>query len=108
MSLLPVMPIVGGGQADFQPISAEDVADCVMAVLPGGPTAGGASARVHELAGPETLSYREIVRCVLRALRRHRAIVGVPTRNCLPDPQAGAELLMGPAAFATWDESGAA
>ena len=36
MSLLPVMPISGSGRAGFQPMWAEDVADCVMAALPGG------------------------------------------------------------------------
>src|SRR6478735_1061511 len=33
MSLLPVMPIAGPGRAAFQPIWAEDVADCVVAAL---------------------------------------------------------------------------
>src|SRR5947209_5270441 len=31
MSVLPVMPMVGAGAARFQPIWAEDVADCVVA-----------------------------------------------------------------------------
>ena len=35
MSLLPVMPIPGRGRAAYQPIWAEDVADCVMSALPG-------------------------------------------------------------------------
>ncbi len=33
LALLPVMPISGRGRALFQPIWAEDVADCVMAAL---------------------------------------------------------------------------
>src|SRR5436309_12304679 len=36
MSLLPVMAIPGSDHAAFQPIWAEDVADCVIAALPGG------------------------------------------------------------------------
>src|ERR1017187_5319448 len=36
MSLLPAMPIPGSGRARFQPIWAQDVADCVLAALPGG------------------------------------------------------------------------
>jgi uncharacterized protein YbjT (DUF2867 family) len=104
MSLLPVMPISGSGRAAFQPIWAEDVADCVMAVLPGGAHAAEAAGARYELAGPETLTYEDMVRCVLRSFRRRRMIVGVPipvVRRML----RLVELLMGPAAFATWDEA---
>ncbi len=103
MSLLPVMPISGSGSAAFQPMWAEDVADCVMAVLPGGARAEEANGARYELAGPEVLSYEEMVRLVLRSLGRRRPIVRIPvpimrrTLNLV-------ELLMGPAAFATWDE----
>src|ERR1700734_1589816 len=48
LSLLPVMPVSGRGRALFQPIWAEDVADCIIASLqiPDG------SPRRYELAGP--------------------------------------------------------
>src|SRR3954454_949785 len=46
MSLLPVMPVSGDGRAVFQPIWAEDVADCVLGVLE---RDGGGDAR-YELA----------------------------------------------------------
>ena len=104
MSLLPVVPIVGTGRAAFQPIWAEDVAECVMAVLPGGAMAEEAVGGRYELAGPETLTYAEIVEYVLRSLRRRRPVVAVPTpavRRILKL----VELLTGPAAFATWDEA---
>ena len=104
MSLLPVMPFSGSGRASIQPIWAEDVADCVMAALPGGPSAAEAAGRRYELAGPETLTYADVAECVLRSLRRRRVIVGIPTgvvRRLLNL----IELLMGPTAFATWDEA---
>ena len=44
MSWLPAMPISGSGEAAFHPIWAEDVADCVIAALPGGAHADGRSA----------------------------------------------------------------
>jgi NADH dehydrogenase len=72
-ALLPAMPVPGRARALFQPIWAEDVADCVMAVLQGAP--GGR----YELAGPETLSQEDIVRLALRAYGRSRALVHVPT-----------------------------
>jgi len=104
MSLLPLMPISGAGTSVFQPMWAEDVADCLMAVLPGGGMAGQATRARFELAGPETLSYRDFVGCVLRALRRRRAVVRVP-RRIVRRGLKTVELLMGPAAFATWDEA---
>jgi uncharacterized protein YbjT (DUF2867 family) len=103
MSLLPVMPISGSGRAAFQPIWAEDVADCVVAVLPGGAHAGDARGARYELAGPQTLTYEDMVRCVLRSMRRQRPLVKVPI-PIMRRTLKLVELLTGPAAFATWDE----
>jgi uncharacterized protein YbjT (DUF2867 family) len=125
MALLPVMPVSGRGRALYQPIWAEDVADCVIAALgrrtgdarmsTDGPDASGAEherraggerrrrAR-YELAGPETLSHNDLVRIVLRSLHRRRALVHVPT----PVVSRALRLLervSGPSAFATWDEA---
>jgi NADH dehydrogenase len=100
MSLLPVMPISGSGRASFQPIWAEDVADCVLAALDNPETEG----QRYELAGPQTLTYRDVVRCVLEAVHRDRPILGIPVpamRRFLNLT----ELVMGPTAFATWDEA---
>ena len=62
--VLPVMPISGRGTALYQPIWADDVADCVMRHLAHARGAAG-SANGHarfELAGPQTLSHREIAK----------------------------------------------
>jgi uncharacterized protein YbjT (DUF2867 family) len=104
LSLLPVMPLSGSGQAAFQPIWAEDVADCVMAALPFGSCGAQAAGARFELAGPETLTYRALVETVLRSLGRRRPLVGIPTSVMRRALQL-VELLMGPAAFATWDEA---
>ncbi len=104
ISWLPAMPIPGSGKTPFQPIWAQDVARCVLRVLADPAAAAGAR---YELAGPETLTHREIVALVLRSLRRPRPIVGVPTsitRRLLEL----VELFGGPTAFATWDEARAA
>jgi NADH dehydrogenase len=100
MSLLPVMPIAGPGRGAFQPIWAEDVADCVVAELDG----KGDGRERYELAGPDTLTYDGIAELVLRSLRRRRPLVHVP----LPIVRASlraVEALFGQAAFATWDEA---
>jgi NADH dehydrogenase len=104
MSLLPVMAIPGSGRTPFQPIWAEDVADCVMAALPGGPAADDAVGARFELAGPETLTHRDVVETVLRSFDRRRPIVAVP-RDFVRRTLKAVELVMGPTAFATWDEA---
>ena len=101
LARLPVVPVPGRGRAHFQPIWAEDVADCVAAVL-GAPE--GRTMRRHELAGPETLDHVAVAEVVLRAAGRPRPLVGVPeslTRASL----RLAETLMKSKAPATWDEA---
>jgi len=101
LALLPLMPVSGRGRALFQPIWAEDVADCLIAALRMGE---GERHRRYELAGPETLSHNEMVQTILRSLHRSRPLVHVPT----PLVSRGLRLLeagMGPRAFATWDEA---
>jgi uncharacterized protein YbjT (DUF2867 family) len=99
LALLPVVPISGSGRALFQPIWAQDVADCVMAALerPDG-------AQRYELSGPETLSYDAIVEIVLRAAGRPRRLVHVPL-GVVSRSLRTLEALMRSNAFATWDEA---
>jgi uncharacterized protein YbjT (DUF2867 family) len=104
MSWLPVMPIPGSGAARFQPIWSEDVADCVLAALPGGAAGAASVGARYELAGPETLTHRDIVEIALRSFRRRRPIVKVPIRTTRRILKL-VELIGGPTAFATWDEA---
>ena len=100
MSLLPAIPMAGAGRTLYQPIWADDVADCIIAAL-AMPHEGH---RSLDLAGPEALSYDEIVRTALRPLGRRRPLLHVP----LPLVGAflrGLERVAGPAAFATRDEA---
>ncbi len=99
MALLPVVAISGSGRALFQPIWADDVADCVMAALerPDG-------AERFELSGPETLSYDAIAELVLRAAGRPRPLVHVPL-GVVSRALRTLEALMRSNAFATWHEA---
>jgi NADH dehydrogenase len=97
--VLPVMPVSGRGRALYQPIWADDVADCVMAAL------GGDGGRErYELAGPQTLSHRQIVELVLLAAGRSRRIVRVPSPLVCRALRV-AEALLKSRAPATWDEA---
>jgi uncharacterized protein YbjT (DUF2867 family) len=100
LALLPAMPVSGSGRALYQPIWAQDAADCVLGALRE-PPEGHQS---FELAGPQTLSHTDIVRLVLRSLNRRRLLVHVPT----PVVSRVLRLLesaAGTRAPATWDEA---
>ena len=90
LSRLPAMPISGSGRALYQPVWAEDVAAAVTSALSAGDC-------TYDLAGPQVLSYDDIVRTVLRASHRRRRLVHVP----LPLVRASLKLLR----FATWEEA---
>jgi uncharacterized protein YbjT (DUF2867 family) len=105
-AVLPAVPVSGSGRASYQPIWARDVARCVVSALDGGEARGsnedGASR--YELAGPEVLTYEQIVDRVLAANGRARPLIHVP----LPLVRTGLralELLGGHSVFATWEEA---
>ena len=90
LSRLPAVPVSGSGRALYQPVWAEDVAQAVVNAL-------DSANSTYELAGPEVLSYDDIVRTVLRARHRRRRLVHVP----LPLVRTSLKLLR----FATWEEA---
>ena len=99
-SYLPAIPVSGSGRSLYQPIWAEDVADCVVGAL----AADGNGHRRYELAGPQTLSYDDIVRIAMRPTGRRRRLLHVPlpvVRTSL----RGLGRAVGPRAFATWEEA---
>jgi NADH dehydrogenase len=99
LSRLPVAPVSGSGDALYQPIWADDVADCVVGAL-----RNSNGQRHYELAGPEALSYDGIVKTALRSFGRRRRLLHIP----LPAVRAGLKLagaFAGPSVFATWDEA---
>jgi NADH dehydrogenase len=101
LSLLPAMPVIGDGHARYQPIWAEDVAAAADRVLREGAPDG---ARRLELAGPEVLTYEDIVRLALAAWDRDRSLLHLPlwlVRRILHL----LELVAGPSVFATWEEA---
>jgi uncharacterized protein YbjT (DUF2867 family) len=101
LSLLPLMPISGSGRARYQPIWARDAAECALHALRSGSPDGD---RRLELAGPDVLSYDEIVRLALAAWDRPRPFLHLPlwvVRRGL----GVVERLTGSSAFATWEEA---
>jgi uncharacterized protein YbjT (DUF2867 family) len=102
-SFLPVLPVSGEGQAQFQPIWAADAARCVVGALERERTDEERTHR-YELAGPETLTYDQMADLVSRVAGRPRPLMHVP----LPLVRGGLvalRSLLGETVFATWEEA---
>jgi uncharacterized protein YbjT (DUF2867 family) len=73
-SISPVLPLIGGGHTRFQPVSAGDVGKAIAALI----DAPGAEGRTYELAGPATLTFRQILEILLAETEQRRALLPVP------------------------------
>lgn len=73
--LTPVVyPLIGGGQAAFQPVSVNDVAEAIVRAIDDETTIG----RQLELGGPERLTMGEIERRILKKLHMRRILFPAP------------------------------
>jgi uncharacterized protein YbjT (DUF2867 family) len=79
MRIEPVIPIAGDGRTLFQPISVGDVTRCIVIALERGP-----SDHVHEIGGPDQMSYEEIILTIKSTLGLHRKLIHVPVPMMLP------------------------
>lgn len=72
--MLPVLPLVGGGETKFQPVFVGDVAEAIAravdGVVPGG--------RIYELGGPEVKSFKELIAYVCEVTGRKRLLATLP------------------------------
>lgn len=79
MRFSPILPLIGGGATRFQPVYVGDVAAAVLAAATQ-PLIGeqNPQGRIFELAGPQTLSFREIYQDLFRWTGRRRMLIPVP------------------------------
>ena len=68
----PVVPVPGDGSARFQPIHVGDVAQVIRAALRGTMTG------VHEIAGPDVVTYDELLTETMRGYRKRRPRLHLP------------------------------
>lgn len=73
-TMLPVLPLVGGGETRFQPVFVGDVAEA-MARAVDGTVAGG---KVYELGGPEQKSFKQLLAYVCEVTGRKRLLATLP------------------------------
>jgi uncharacterized protein YbjT (DUF2867 family) len=77
--ILPVIPLVGGGNTKFQPVYVGDVASAVMAVLqlPAVP-AFDPRGHIYALGGPEIISFRSLIEWTLAQTGHKRKLMALP------------------------------
>jgi NADH dehydrogenase len=73
-SLLPFLPLIGGGETRFQPVYVGNVADAVMAAL----TTPAFAGTTYELGGPRVYSFKALLEYILAETGRKRALVNLP------------------------------
>lgn len=70
-----VFPNVGGGTAQFQPVSVHDVAEATVRCVDNDDTIG----KAFPLGGPEVLTLKEIEQRILKAMGTNRILIPGPT-----------------------------
>ncbi|HVY33870.1 MAG TPA: complex I NDUFA9 subunit family protein [Caulobacteraceae bacterium] len=73
-SLMPVLPLPGGGETKFQPVFVGDVAAAIVAALRE-PSAAG---KIFEIGGPDIYSYRQLIELTLAQIHKSRLLVNLP------------------------------
>ena len=76
----PVVPVIGPGKNRMQPIAVEDTARCIAASVGNSLVKG----RVIDLAGPDRLSYNDLLDEVARAMDRRIQRIHIPTAVAWP------------------------
>jgi NADH dehydrogenase len=70
----PVLLLIGGGRTRFQPVYVGDVAQAVVAALERAACRG----QIYELGGPQTYTFAELMRYMLKVVGRRRLLLSVP------------------------------
>ena len=70
----PALPLVGGGDTQFQPVFVGDVAEAVARGVDGTLTGG----TIYELGGPQVATFKQLLQFVCATTGRKRALVPLP------------------------------
>lgn len=68
----PVLPVVGA-DTRFQPVFVDDVAQAAVLGI-----TGKAAPGIYELGGPDTETFRDLMRRMLHVIRRRRLVINIP------------------------------
>ncbi|MEI9890337.1 MAG: complex I NDUFA9 subunit family protein [Caulobacteraceae bacterium] len=73
-SLLPVIPLPGGGHTRFAPVFVGDLAQAIVNAIADPATAG----KTYEIGGPKTYSYRQLIELTLAEIQKRRFLLPLP------------------------------
>ena len=72
--ILPVLPLIGGGETRFQPVFVGDIAEAMVRLASG----AGKPGRVYEFGGPEVVSFKALMQFICAQTERKRLLLPVP------------------------------
>jgi len=75
-SVLPALPLIGGGKTKFQPVFVGDIADAVKNIVT--EKSDKFKSKIYELGGPEIVTFKEIYEILLDEVNRKRALIPIP------------------------------
>lgn len=70
----PVLPLIGGGRTQFQPVFVGDAAAAVVAAL----NEPGAQGKTYELGGPTVYTFKQLMEIILKEIERKRFLMPLP------------------------------
>ncbi len=73
-SLLPVMPLPGGGHTRFQPVFVGDLAAALATAV----TDPAAKGKTFEIGGPKVYTYRQLIELTLAEIHKKRGLLPLP------------------------------
>lgn len=75
-TLLPALPLIGGGHTKFQPVYVGDVAEAIANIM--NDKTGELSGKIYELGGPQVVTFKQIYEIMLNITNRKNRLVSVP------------------------------
>jgi NADH dehydrogenase len=73
-SIMPVIPLPGGGTTRFQPVFVGDLAAAIANAV----TDPGAAGKTFEIGGPKIYTYRELMQLTLTEIHKSRPMLSLP------------------------------
>ena len=70
----PALPLIGGGKTKFAPVYCVDVGQAIAKTL----ELKNTTPKIYELAGPEIYSFKELMKILLKEIKKKRFLINIP------------------------------